>query len=393
MDPTTEFVNTVRPVSSHKSPSQRLSRRCFAMLTVFLAACLLLHSGSAQAPTAPHWELSVPVLDADISPDDRFVAITTESPEFPQRGETVNESAAIWDYKQHKEIAKAAVADSLAGLRARSGPIRFTYDGAFLVAAAEGSIRVFDAATLKLLRTIEPPLSSGCCIREIETSPVSHVALVAADNNGLRGELLAYNLDDGRELLRRTDITRATSIAWRPDGAQFALAMPFPCSRRGDIEVFSFGSWAQIAQIHGPNLESVAFGSNKLYAVQTSFCKGTVFNRHLGMEVFDSKGKHKKNILLAGRDIHDSVSYSNGMVLADTGTVNAEFDALDMTTSAAAAAARMTIWKSDTGSIAFSSEPIDIHAGSHTPYAILRLSRTGKMVIVVDRYVRVFQLP
>jgi hypothetical protein len=229
-------------------------------------------------------------------------------------------------------------------------------------------------------------------IDKIETSPVSHIALVAADD-GVRGELLAYNLDDGRELLRRTDITRITSIAWKPDGAQFALAMPMPCSSTGDVEVFSFGSGTEVTKLHGLNLKSVAFANDKLYAVKTSGCKGSLFNRHLGMDVFDSNGKHKKKIVLAGKDIHDSVSYANGKLLADTGTVSAHFDALDMATFSRAVAVQVTVWNRNARSVAYTSEPINLHEGAYFRDAILRLSRTGRMALVIHRYVTVFQLP
>jgi dipeptidyl aminopeptidase/acylaminoacyl peptidase len=364
-----------------------------SIVTLSLAASLPFHSLFPQTLTIAHWELQTPVLDADISPDDRLLAITTQSPDRPKSGETLEKSIAVWDYHENKQIARAVLGTYSGTLWAESDPVRFTYDGALLVVADGQSIDVFDAARLKLLRRIDVPLSGTFRIHIIETSPLSRVALVAADNNGLGGEFFAYDLDDGRELLRRKDMTRITSIAWQPDGTEFALAMPLPCSSAGDIEVDTVGSWAQVAKLHGRNLESVAFANDKLYAVQTSFCKGSVFNRHLAMQVFDFNGKHTKTVLLANKDIHDSVSYSSGKVLADTGTVRTQFDALDMTTASAAVAAQITVWNRDARSLIYTSEPINIHAGSHFSYAILRLSRTGKMAIMVDRYVHLFQLP
>jgi len=348
----------MRNSSSFPSATIGLLRHRFAMVAVLLAACLPFDCASAQPASTPLWELAISAVDADISPDDQLLAITTRSPDFPKHGQPVNESVAIWDYKQHKEIAKAAIGSSLIGLWSQSSPVRFTYDGALLVAADRQSIHVSDAATLKPLRRIEPPFSGGLRIQKIETSPVSRVALVTADNNGVHGELLAYNLDDGRELLRRTDMPRATSIARKPDGTQFAVAMPLPCSSSGDVEVFSFPSSAQVMTLHGRDLESVAFGTDRLYAVQTSFCKGSVFNRHLGMKVFDTHWKHKKRIVLAHEDIHDSVSYANGEVLADTGTVRTQFDAMDMTAFSGAVAAQVSVWNSDASSIIYTSDPV-----------------------------------
>jgi WD40 repeat protein len=355
-------------------------------IVMLLVACLPSDSISAQAPSPGHWELEFSVLDADLSPDDQLVAVTTGSPEHPKHGEAVSESAALWDYRQNRKVAEAHVGSFSSG--AQPGPVRFTSDGALLVAADARTIHVFDPTTLKLLRDIEPPLTTEFLIREIETSPISHVAVIAVDES-FHGWLFVYDLDTGREVAQRLRTVGVTSISWKPDGTEFAVAMSW-----GGVDVFRFGSRGQVAAtLRGRDLMSVAFSNDRLYGVQTSVRKGSVFNRHLGIDVFDSQGRHKKKLFLPRKDIHDSVAYSNGKLLADTGTVKARFDALDMQTFAGASDAQITVWNSDTRSVIYTSDSLKIRPSSHRSFVEMRLSRTGKMAIVVDRYVRLFQLP
>lgn len=349
----------------------------------------------AEALTANHWELQVSALDADLSPDDRLVAITTQTPEKPEHGATDDNWVTLWNYVQKNEIAQARVSSASAGMRAEPCPVRFTSDGLFLVVGSGQKLDVLDATTLKFIREIQVPISPEYLIREIETSPVSHIAILVADKAGIYGALFAYDLDHGRgrELMGEVTGSAVTSLAWKPDGAQFAAAMPQPCSRWGDVEVFSSASWTPVLKWSEANVESLAFSDKKLYAVQMSFCKGVVFPRHLGIHVFDTQTKHKDKIFLPHTDIHDFVSYSNGRLLADTGTVRTNFDWLDMTSYLAEVGTHLTVWNTATGSVVYSSDLLELHGGLVYPSGRIPISRTGKMAIVLDAFVGLFQLP
>jgi len=86
----------------------------------------------------------------------------------------------------------------------------------------------------------------------------------------------------------------------------------------GDVDLFRFGVWSHPASsIHGKHLMAVALSNDNIYGVQSSFfTKSAVFRISLKIEVFDIKGNPKKPISLSHKDIHDSISYGNGRLLA-----------------------------------------------------------------------------
>ena len=150
---------------------------------------------------------------------------------------------------------------------------------------------------------------------------------------------------------------------------------------------------AQVQALHGKNLVAVAFSADHLYGVPTSFCKGSVFNRHLGMVMFNAKTwKRERTILLPDKDLHDSVSYAEGRMLADSGLVQSSFDGLDLTTYSIAANVQLTLWSGDPGSIIYTSSGLPV-PGARMREGRLRLSRTGKMALIVDGQVRLIRLP
>lgn len=307
----------------------------------------------------------------------------------PQKTAQIVESLEVWDYRRHNKIASARLAN-YAVRGQRHNPVRFTSDGALLVAAEPTKAHVLDAATLEPIRLIEPASPPDFKISAIETSPVGHVAIIAADKGAIHGELFAYDLDSGNLLLEWKPPARVRSIAWKPDGTQFAVAASLPCrSLGGDVIVFRANPWAHLQTLAAKNAQSLAFSDDRLYSVQTSFCKGSVFNRHLCMDVFDVlRWRRRRAIFLPHKDIHDSVSFAKGKLLANTGAVETEYDWLDGTTNASSGDAQFTIWEGDAQVIIFTSPPL-----SSSPGPRLRLSRTGKMVLVNPQHPQVFQIP
>jgi hypothetical protein len=207
--------------------------------------------------------------------------------------------------------------------------------------------------------------------------------------------LFAYDLDTGNLLFdwKPPDWVCPTSIAWKPDGTQFAVAATDPSIKNDRLHIFSTNPWEHVRMLKGEIPPHLTFSNDHLYAVGRSlFGKGSVFKRHLGMTVFDVHGwKRQRDIILANKDIHDSVSFANDRLLAHTGTVKTSYDWSDMVGYAFATDAQLTIWEGDAKSVVFTSAPQPIpERGSEVR---MRLSRTGKMVLFNPQKPQVFQIP
>jgi WD40 repeat protein len=359
---------------------------------------MLAQAGTSSGTTqeTDHWDLGVIATDADLSPDDRLIAVTSEVPIAPQRAAQIVESLEVWDYRQHKKIAGAGLATYVWTEKGKN-PVRFTADGLLLAAADSTKVHLFETASLRSIRVIEPPLSQGFRIRALETSPIGHVAVIVTRRERIRTCMLfAYDLDTGASLFdwKPPDWVCPISIAWKPDGTEFAVAATDPAIKSDRLHIFTTDPWAHVRVLSGEIPPFLAFSNDHIYAVGGSlFGKGSVFKRHLGMTVFDVHGwKRQKKIFLANKDIHDSVSFANGRLLADTGTVKTDFDWSDAVGYAFATDAEITIWEGEARSIIFTSPPLQIEK-PHNREVRLRLSRTGRMVLFNPQNPQVFQIP
>jgi hypothetical protein len=340
-----------------------------------------------------HWDLGLAATDADISPDDRLLAITLESPRAPQKArEQIVETLEVWDYRERAKISSTQLATYI-NIKPTPNTVRFSADSLLLAASDPTRLHVLDAATLKSIRLIEPPLQNGFRIFDVETSPIGHLAIIAARSYG-SGVLFVYDLNTGRLLFEWKSLHGVSSISWKQDGTLFAVTTPSPgCSRFRDTvgHVFGTNPWQHVQTLTARNSSSLAFSGDHLYLVESSFCKGSVFNRHLGLEAFAIRGwERSKTLYLPHKDIHSFVSFANGRLLADTGEARTEQDWLDGTTWGVDVYAQFTIWKGDTSSVEFISPPLAAQA----PFlkSGLRLSRTGKIVLLYPP-AQVFQIP
>ena len=316
-----------------------------------------------------------------------------ESPSAPQKArEQIVESLEVWDYRQHAKISSTQLATYI-NIKPTPNAVRFSADGLLLVASDPTRLHVLETATLKSIRLIEPPLEDGFRIFAVETSPIGHLVIIAA-NHETSGVLFAYDLDTGRMLFQWQSPHGVSSISWKPDGALFAVAAPFLCTRfRDTVHVFSTNPWQHLQMLTARNPVSLAFSAEHLYLVESSFCKGSAFDRHLGLEAFTIRGwKRSKTLYLPHEDIHSSVSSANGRLLANTGEVRTEHDWLDATTWGINVNVRFTIWKGDTSSLEFTSPPLPVPPHRALLKSGLRLSRTGKTVLLYPE-AQVFQIP
>jgi hypothetical protein len=179
--------------------------------------------------------------------------------------------------------------------------------------------------------------------------------VIIAANYYTSGVLFAYDLDTGRLLFQWKSLHGVSSISWKQDGTLFAVAAPFLCTRdRDTVDVFSTSPWLHLKMLTARNPVSLAFSEEHLYLVESSWCKGSAFDRHLGLEAFALRGwKRSKTLYLPHEDIHSFVSFANGRLLANTGEVRTAHDWLDGTTTGIDVNVQFTIWKGDTSSVEF----------------------------------------
>jgi hypothetical protein len=346
-----------------------------------------------ESPEPNHWDLGLAATDADISPNDRLLAATLESPGAAQKGrQEIVESLEVWDYRQHIKISSTKLA-TYTKIAPAPNSVRFSADGLLLAASDPTRLHVLEAGTAKSIRLIEPPLQDGCRIFAVEPSPIGHLTIIAA-NCYTSGVLFAYDLDTGQLLFQWKSPYGVSSISWKQDGGLFAAATPFLCTRARDtVHVFSTNPWQHLKMLAARNPVSLAFSEDHLYAVESSFCDGSAFDRHLGLEAFAIRGwKRTPKLYLPHKDIHSFVSFANGRLLADTGEVRTEHDWWDGTTTGIDVNLQFTIWKGDLSSIEFTSPPLAEPAQRAFVKRGLRLSRTGKMVLLYPQP-QVFQMP
>jgi len=107
-----------------------------------------------QGSESNHWDLGLTTTDADISPDDRLLAITLESPSAPQKArEQIVESLEVWNYQQHTKISSTQLATYI-NIKPTPNAVRFSADGLLLAASDPTRLHVLEAATLKSIRLI-----------------------------------------------------------------------------------------------------------------------------------------------------------------------------------------------------------------------------------------------
>jgi len=239
------------------------------VLFFFIAAlCTGLFAQKVPLETN-HWDLGVITTDADLSPDDRLIAITSELPTAPQEAAQIVESLEVWDYRQPQKITSSQLATYVWAKKGKN-PVRFTADGLLLAAADSTKVHVFEAASLRVARLIEPPLPQDFLITALEPSPIGHVSIIVTRRERIRACMLfAYNLDTGDLLFdwMPADWVCPTSIAWKPDGTQFAVAATDPAIKDCRLHIFSTNPWAHLRVLKGQIPPLLAFSNDHVYVV------------------------------------------------------------------------------------------------------------------------------
>ena len=202
--------------------------------------------------------------------------------------------------------------------------------------------------------------------------------------------LFAYDLDTGDLLLTGSPRSWVCpiSIAWKPDGTQIAATATDPSIKAARLHISSTNPWAHVRTLKGEIPGPIAFSNGHLYAVEGADSKSSLFKSHLDIAVFNTHGwKRQKAISLPHKDIHDSVSFANGRLLADTGTVKTDFDWLDGVSTRSLLVRRFTIWEGEARTIIFTSTPLPTKrpSGIH-----MRLSRTEEWFCSILKKPQIF---
>jgi len=183
-------------------------------------------------------ELHSGLLGADISPDDRFVALyvadSLDLADRPKDGSTYE--LQIWDRRAQSLVSRRVVLleQPIKNLGIVPRFVRYTNGGSKLVVYQEGHLRVFDSKSLDQIQDIDMEMSRwpwmGTNARSAGTHP-GRVADLEVDSTGGRaailipwgvhagGELRVYDLGTGK-VLRRWEYPSGTNES---DGNQHDL--------------------------------------------------------------------------------------------------------------------------------------------------------------------------
>jgi len=206
------------------------------------------------------------ILGADISPDNRFVAIYGASEtQKDNKTEDVYE-LQIWEWRARKLVSRKFLyrePSKMVGIMPQF--LRYTDNGSKLIVHENGHLLVFNAATLDVIRDVDMEMSQwpwidtnvrrGRVIRgsisdmEIDFAG-RHAAVLIPWGTHAGGELRVYDLDSGR-MVRKWDFASGVKdggnyenglafyssrpISISPDGKTLAISLGLPVSEKGIV--------------------------------------------------------------------------------------------------------------------------------------------------------------
>jgi WD40 repeat protein len=226
------------------------------LATILLVALFLAEARQVRASaswgerTLQHYtlELNSPCFGADISPDDRFVAVYSEN--LPRRSEDeATYEIQIWDWRAGKIVARKIVLQErpfdARRLHSYEHFVRYADAGAKLIIYQEGRLLVLNSRNLEQIRDIDlgmSPWPSNASDVEVDSTGRRAAVLIPWGPNA-GGELRAYDLESG-ELLRTWKFPNGVEkvgsaqkglnffpnrpIAIAPDGKKIAVSLMLP---------------------------------------------------------------------------------------------------------------------------------------------------------------------
>lgn len=394
--------------------------------------CLV--AGATTTLTAlKSYELHGGIGSADISPDEKLVAIERTSEEnIGNTGLTrLNAIVELLDFRTDRVVAHTVlkgtdVPRSRTGTFAyanREAPfVRFTADGEFVVANFDDRIRVLRTNDLSEVRSIpinRPPTATRIYhLKKYGAQKVTYVPEIQAFDTSPTGTLLAifwagtlvnskgrldiYDISSGQRLATwRTPgslwhpLTAGSDLAWGPTSRRIfvAEANSIPCLTPGSApDVFGFD--VRTGAVETSLTTRLMVGdiavtpARELLAVDAN-CVGVFSDHHPKMAVFDLRtGKHVRGVGVKKTGVRYQVSVSrNGQrAVAWTSEVKCKFDWGDMDCDNWSTKPMFTVWHLPNFSVVATSQVLPTGGA-------LKISSTGRYVLVYGKKGFVFEVP
>lgn len=350
---------------------------------------LAQESSSNLQPEMRMYRLPLRANSADISPDERFVAIqTTRALQRTDSEQKYAEFVEVWDFRRLVMVQDSEIAKTNESAQWRSKFVRYTGDGEMLVTyVGDYYLRILRASDLQEIGRINLELNAPRLFEETEdaqfmrqniewmakrlgrpapTSPhVGYVGLcglevapalrrvailVCLATWPYRGELRIYDLE-AKSLEGMWPSSKAVfggTIAWRPDGKKVAVLMD--TLFQNTLLVIDGSPVAD--EIKADRfVSSVAFTSDDRILTVGASDVGLIFNRNPKMRIFDAEsGKQVKKLgspLKRGVKWQVAASADSTRVVAYTNVEKAVWDWGEMypTIVPAFLEIRFTVWE------------------------------------------------
>lgn len=361
--------------------------------------------GSAPSTWAPLFVAPEHCDSADLSPDERLLAAHCVRADVPTGPEPrYLETIQLWDFGQktmlkETELEGAGGGRGADGSSPRHGRVWFSSTGREMVVLAGTTVHILGTQGLKPVRTFRltaPSSSVRSATKGIlefkprllsaEVSPATDRIAVLWNREYSYGKIDVYDLSTGNhfhswEMPSAGNIHSTNGLAWSPDGAMLALAVPHE-SPKADILVLDVGSRELRTTIASSLVAaSVAFISGDRILTVENRDRGLVFNRQPALHVFDiAKGTLVKTLSGRGGGVRYFVHSSGDgkRFLAYTGKSRPVFDYEGLSFVAAPIDHTITVWSSQTWEEIFTTP--DIPQASIAKD--IRLSRRGTYIMI-----------
>ena len=398
----------------------------FAAALVALVSLVPASNCAAPPPGVKRFLLSEKVNSADISPDENTVAaertIETKSPDGDT---TFQDIVELWNFHSGTIAARTTLRRTKATPSQREdltpfvNPtfIRFSNDGALLVAYLDKSITLFGATDLSLIGAISLSVpdskthsfktKSGIYItterprvQAMEVSPSAPLVAILWVRGLFWGRLDVYDISS-RQLVDQwvlpqswVTFDRDHGLAWdtglprvfvaAPNASPCGSALNTPDVFSADVQTGEFSFKISTGLIVG---DVAITHDNQLAAVDRN-CVGILKNHHPSMKVFAlDTGKPVRKVK-ADTGVRYAVSVASraNRIVAWTSDVRCAFDAGDMVCDDKLVKAMFTVWRlPDFEAIA--EQEVSPPTGRG-----LKISAHGHFVLTYGNTVEVFQL-
>ena len=241
-----------------------------------IAACPPNEAWDQYAVALPGGDVSIRSLGDDRELV-RLPSVGSEACEFPGFSHTSrwlgigykDGKCRVWDLKQRSAVITAPMFNCHQGLAFRAG------DGQVAVIARQRTVRIFETATGKLIRSFMSPRENYCVAYSPDGS-----SLAVSDGEG---SLKVYEADTGRLVTELRHPKGALAIAWHPGGRLLATTCGDRLVRIWDVAA---ARELHVLAGHGEEVHEVAFHPAGELLVSTGFEGAMLWDVQTGQRLF-----------------------------------------------------------------------------------------------------------